>query len=111
MVRNRYRILYYIPNPRHLSRYAIGLLYEEDTDPKPKILVAGKLPCACAFDFNQNHIGVIQNLLKRLGNNLPNRMEPSWVPFTNKLEVGPLRRYPSKVKNLERWFQLEILPR
>lgn len=107
---NRYRIIYFIPNLKHESRYALAALVE--TEGGLHIVRAERKLCPCCFDFNVNKTTVAKKLLSDMEmRHIPNNIEVKEILFTEHLSVGRIRRYPAMLLDPDEWLRKHILPR
>jgi hypothetical protein len=106
-MKNRYRIIYYVPTPNHESTYAVAALMERPEG--IRLVVAKRTPCSCSFDKHVDHRPKINELLEKIALDLPNRIEMPLV-FSKKIRVGAMKRYPLRVKDPIGWLRKFILP-
>lgn len=110
-MRNRYRIIYYVPNTKHGNRFALGALVERG-EKELEIIRAERAPCPCCFDFGINRMPHAERLLTDLADrHMPSGIELGKIMFTQHLRFGVIRRYPSKLDDPAPWLRLKILPR
>lgn len=107
---NKFRVVYYIPNLFHRSRYAIGALFQEQGG-ELKYLPADRFPCACCFDYGSDQAGRVAVLLQRLLDNLPRSIQEEEIRFTRFLELGEIMYYPIMEERPEKWIRRYVLPR
>jgi len=108
-MKNRFRIVYYVPNLFHKSMYAIGVLL--DTEEGLRYVEAERFPCACCFDYGSDQAGRVAILLGRLVKNMPRSIQEQQIRFTKSLELGEILYYPIMEESPEKWIRRYVLPR